>query len=174
MPRIAQVKAAAMFECVLEEVGRSEADLISALESDPRLQRLAWTAASHAARSATEAKVRAFGRVVAAAVMDDAELDPAEILTSTLGQLEVIHIRALVALRTHAEDHPPREEGSGVKIDELLGVQEALAGRIATDLLRLALVYSDGMGFRTIVQKVKIAPLALDLLTYIKDDATRS
>lgn len=75
------------------EVG-DDALLLERLE-DERVQMLFAGALEAAMRSRVDAKRRLLARVVARAVMDGAQVDEAELVTTALAQLDAPHVRAL-------------------------------------------------------------------------------
>jgi hypothetical protein len=60
-----------------------------------------------AVRSGLKAKRRLLARVVAKAVLDDAEIEPAQLLVQAFRDLDAPHLRALVRIR-NAEKTRPR------------------------------------------------------------------
>lgn len=83
-------------EAMAVEVGNDQL-LIDRLQDD-RLALLLLEAVEAAARSALEEKRRLLGRVVGRAVLDDAQVDEAQLVVAALRGLDAPHIRALERL----------------------------------------------------------------------------
>lgn len=80
-----------------------DALLLERLE-DERVQMLFAEALEAAMRSRVDAKRRLLARVVARTVLDDAQVDEAELVTTALRQLDAPHVRALERLRRIERD----------------------------------------------------------------------
>lgn len=76
-----------------------EHQLDQKLAASPRLDALAANAVNAGAVSGLQDKRRLLGRVVARAVLDEAQIDEAELITLTLAQIDAPHVRCLEEIR---------------------------------------------------------------------------
>jgi hypothetical protein len=89
-------------------------------------------------------------------------------MINVLAQLEVIHIRILMALE---ESNPPAE--AGVRVADAFDLSPGLAEALCADLLRLALVETPGMSFRGLHNTVRLAPLGREILGLLRRESPR-
>lgn len=92
----------------LEALGGEDA-LNQRLAANEELDALAVRAVTAAAESASAAKRRLLAKVVKAAVLDDAKIDEANLITGVLNQIDTSHIRCLEAIYRAEEDSRGRD-----------------------------------------------------------------
>ena len=83
---------------MVEQVGGVD-PLAERLEASPELEALFFEAVQAGACTGVGDKRRLLGRVVSAAVLDDAELEPGQPLVQALRELDAPHLRGLEAVR---------------------------------------------------------------------------
>ena len=98
-----------------EQIGRitrlaSEERLLVRLRDDPLLEALFVNSVDAALRTGLEAKRQLLARVVAEAVLDDAKLDESQLISETLADLDVPHIRALMQMRDEWQSEGEHDE----------------------------------------------------------------
>jgi hypothetical protein len=82
----------------------NDVDLETRLAESAELDALLVRAVNAAAASGLESKRRLLGRIVAQAVLDDAEIDESSLVVDTLVQIDAAHVRCLTAIaRAEAE-----------------------------------------------------------------------
>lgn len=93
-------RAARANEVVAEAAGVDELLLLTQrLQENEELDAALSAAVEAGVRSSLEAKRRLLGRIVRAAVLDDAKVDEATLLIGVLAQIDAPHVRCLEALR---------------------------------------------------------------------------
>ena len=102
----AEDRARTAFEGATSAAGMSADELLEAIMADERLTDLFRMTMELAARSSSEQKLKALGTALASGVLatDDAEVDEAQLLLRTVGQLEPVDARALALLSQTALD----------------------------------------------------------------------
>lgn len=103
-------KVAHTLEAVVAQTGPDA--LMERLNSDPEVEALFVDAVEAATRTGVEGKRILLARVLAAAVLDDARVEEAQLITQALRELDAPHIRALERIRLAADtldDLPERE-----------------------------------------------------------------
>lgn len=94
--RVAKAEAVAL--AVADQVG-GVGLLAERLEASPELEALFFEAVEAGARTGLEDKRRLLGRLVTAAVLDDAKVEPGQLLVQALRELDAPHLRGLEAVR---------------------------------------------------------------------------
>ena len=163
-PPVQMHKAARVFQLILDILGDSESELLARVRSDPRIARLMWDTAHAAARAEMDAKFQALARVASPGVQDTARVDEARYLVGVVAQLEPIHVRVLHAME--AADLP---RDKGLNIAQELKISNGLAEAICGDLLRLALIETTGMSFRSLHNSGRLADLGRDILRVLRN-----
>lgn len=135
IPGVRMERARGFLSQLLDLAERDATFVVKRINEKPALGRLLWDSTRGCADTEIEAKIRAFARVAARAVVDDAELDVAQLIVGALLPLENIHIAALRILADQAQ----AGVGSGAPLHERLGVGPDIAEAITLTLRSVAL-----------------------------------
>jgi hypothetical protein len=165
LPSVQRANAERVVLQIVELLGEDESELLRRLRGDPALFRLVADAVYAAARADSDAKLRGLARAASLGVRDSALVDQARYLVGVIAQLDVIHVRLLVALEAVA-DRDPKENP---KVVDLLGVSEGIAQGLSAELLRLALAEAAGLVFGGLHNQVRLSPFGREVLRFLRD-----
>lgn len=151
---------------VIEDSGVDGETLAARLRDDAEFAALFEASLETAARSAHDQKVRLLARVVAQAASDTASIDDAQLVASTIRELDSPHVRALAILADQKRQHPDasgvaaviegmaglrtrgpgKVSGSSQILRALMGVADDVADSVSATLERQGLVWNDPPG----------------------------
>lgn len=163
----ASVRGRVFVQTVLQDSGLDGEDLAARLRDDAEFAALFEAALDAGTRSAHDQKVRLLARVVAQAANDSASIDDAELVASTIRELEPPHVRALAILAQYKLQHPDasgvaavlegmaglrtrppgKVSGSSQVLRALMGASADVADSVSATLERQGLVWNDPPGF---------------------------
>lgn len=130
--RVARAEAVA--GDIAERAGGVE-HLATRMEASQELEALFCEALEASARTGMEDKRRLLGQVVAAAVLDDAEVDEGQLLVQVLRELDAPHLRGLEAVR-RVSDPPAEPDGYRVSREAVLAAVAGLPEPLRAALVR--------------------------------------
>lgn len=110
----ASARSQVFVHTVIEDSGLDGEDLAARLRDDAEFAALFESALEAAMRSAHDQKVQLLARVVAQAANDTASVNDAELVASTIRELQPPHVRALTILADHKRQHPDATGVAGV------------------------------------------------------------
>lgn len=163
---------------VLEVEAETGADRLQArLDSDQQIEAVFLQGLEAATRSGTEEKRRLLARVIAAAVLDDAQVDASHVRVSVLRDLDVPHFLVLERLRRAEQRHPKAatrgEMASQAALrQEIVDVRSATLSPIVAALERHGLVEALASRFIAGSPLRALTPFGRDLLADL--DACRA
>jgi hypothetical protein len=105
----------------MRDTAGDEQTLVKAIQESEDVEVLVIEALEAASRTALREKRLLLGRIIGRAVLDDAPIDEAQLITAALGELDAPHIRALERLRRAEEDIDAhaREQADKARADEM-------------------------------------------------------
>lgn len=152
---------------VIEDSGLDGEDLADRLRDDAKFAALFEAALEAGMRSAHDQKVQLLARVVAQAANDTASIDDAELVASTIREMEPPHVRALAMLADYKLQYPDangvaavlegmaglrtrgpgKASGSSQVLRALMGTSPDVADSVSAMLERQGLIWNDPPGF---------------------------
>jgi hypothetical protein len=163
----ASARSQVFVHTVIEDSGLDGEGLAARLRDDAGFAALFEGALEAGMRSAHDQKVLLLARVVAQAANDTASVDDAELVASTIRELQPPHVRALTILADHKMQHPDasgvaaviegmaglrtrgpgKATGSSQILRALMGVADDVADSVSATLERQGLIWNDPPGF---------------------------
>lgn len=165
--RRASARSQVFVSTVIDNSGLDGEGLAARLRDNAEFAALFEGALEAGMRSAHDQKVQLLARVVAQAADDTASVDDAELVASTIRELQPPHVRALAILADHKLQHPDasgvaaviegmaglrtrgpgKATGSSQILRALMGVAHDVADSVSATLERQGLVWNDPPGF---------------------------
>jgi hypothetical protein len=163
----ASARSQVFVQTVIENSGLDGEGLAARLRDDAGFAALFEAALEAGMRSAHDRKVQLLARVVAQAANDTATVDDAELVASTIRELELPHVRALAILGDYKLQNPDasgvaavlesmaglrtrqpgKASGSSQVLQALMGVSADVADSVSATVEREGLVWNDPPGF---------------------------
>jgi hypothetical protein len=154
-------------DTVIEDSGLDGERPAARLRDDAEFAALFGDALEAGMRAAHDQKVQLLARVVAQAANDTASVDDAELVASTIRELQPSHVRVLTILANDKLHHPDasgvaaviegmaglrnrgpgKASGSSQVLRALMGVADDVADSVSATLERHGLVWNDPPGF---------------------------
>jgi hypothetical protein len=151
----------------IKDSGLAGRELAALLRDSPQFASLFESALDASARSVHEQKIRLLAKVVAQAASDTARIDDAELVASTLRELESAHVRALTILADYKARNPDatgtaaviegmaglgtrtlgNASGSAKALHALMDLSEDVSDAVSAALERQGLIWNDPPGF---------------------------
>jgi DNA primase len=164
---------------IAEETGQER--LAQKLTDNPEIEALFLQGVEAATRTGLEAKRRLLGRIISAAVLDDAKIEEAQLRTIALRDLEAPHIRALERIaRAMDYEQEAIDAGEG-EVDGVTDAFRAVVSRepapVIETLLRTGLItsYSKWLDFHQVGRVTEFGRALLDdLRACLEEQAWRS
>jgi len=163
----ASARSQVFVHTVIEDSGLDGEDLAARLRDDAQFAALFEAALETGMRSAHDQKVQLLARVVAQAANDTATVNDAELVASTIRELEPPHVRALAILGNYKQQNPDasgvaavlegmaglrtrgpsKVPGSAQTLRALMGAADDVADAVSATLERQGLIWNDPPGF---------------------------
>jgi len=163
----ASARSRVFVQTVIEDSGLDGEGLAARLRDDAEFAALFETALEAGVRSAHDRKIQLLARVVAQAANDTATVDDAELVASTIRELEPPHVRALAVLGAYKQQNPDasgvaaviegmagfrtrrpgKVSGSSQVLQARMGVSADVADSVSATLEREGLIWNDPPGF---------------------------
>jgi hypothetical protein len=163
----ASARSQVFVQTVIDDSGLNGEDLAVRLRDDAQFAALFEAALEAGMRSAHDQKVQLLARVVAQAANDTASIDDAELVASTIREMEPPHVQALAMLADYKLQHPDasgvaavlegmaglrtrgpgKASGSSQVLRALIGASPDVADSASATLERQGLFWNDPPGF---------------------------
>jgi hypothetical protein len=140
----ASARSQVFVHTVIEDSGLDGEDLTARLRDDAEFAALFEGALEAGMRSAHDQKVQLLARVVAQAANDTANVNDAELVASTIRELQPPHVQALTILADHKLQHPDAS-GAAAVIEGMAGLRTRGPGKAtgSAQILRAVMGVAD-------------------------------